>query len=432
VVCLKKTRTILWQLQGLDLFPLKVGVVASKVPIGGRLAHDRATQVQIANDTARAQVKVVLDHFREPSIVLAFHDGAVAVHVDGEGVRHTNGVRDLDQGAATEFRGHDGLGGPARGVGGGTIDLGRVLAGEGTTTVGAPTAVGVDDDLAAGQTGIAMGTTNDEATGRIQVVDGLVVEVLFGDDGFDDMFHEVGGNLFVGDIFGVLGGDDNGVDALGDRDAIDQLVFTGDLRLAVGTDPFAGSVLADFRQLASQLRGQHVRERHVLLGLVRGVSKHDSLITGTNVFHFDRIDGLRDIRGLFFNGDDDVAGFVVKTFGGVVVTNVLDGVANDLLVVDGSRRRDFTKDHHHARFAARFASNAGQFVTSDAGIQDRIRDLVAELVYNGLEKRIIDTQKELRERQIKPATFGFRFLFNTYPHSCFNASIPRKRKDLPG
>lgn len=40
------------------------------------------------------------------------------------------------------------------GVRGGTIDLGRVLAGERATAVVGSATVGVDDDLAAGQTGV--------------------------------------------------------------------------------------------------------------------------------------------------------------------------------------------------------------------------------------------------------------------------------------
>lgn len=57
-----------------------------------------------------------------------------------------------------------GLGNPSGKVGSGTVDLGEVLAREGTTTVGTPATVGVDNDLAASQTGITLGTTNDEET----------------------------------------------------------------------------------------------------------------------------------------------------------------------------------------------------------------------------------------------------------------------------
>ena len=69
----------------------------------------------------------------------------------------------LDEGAAGEARADDGLGGLAGNVGAGAVDLGGVLAGEGTASVGAPAAVRVDDDLAPGQTGVAVGPANHES-----------------------------------------------------------------------------------------------------------------------------------------------------------------------------------------------------------------------------------------------------------------------------
>mmetsp|Transcript_38949 Transcript_38949/g.101950 ORF Transcript_38949/g.101950 Transcript_38949/m.101950 type:complete len:237 (-) Transcript_38949:37-747(-) len=212
------------------------------------------------------------------------------------------------------------------------------------------------------------------------MVNGLFVEVLFRDDRLDDVFHEVGRDLFVGDVFGVLCGDDNGVHSLRDGHSVDEFVLAGDLRLAVGTDPFAGSVFAHFGELAADLRSEHVREGHEGLGLVGGVAKHDSLITGSNVFDLDGVYGLRNVGRLFFNGDNDVAGLVVESLGGVVVANVLDGVANDLFVVDGSRGGDFSKDHDHARLAARLARHTRHFVTGNASIEHRVGHLIAELV----------------------------------------------------
>ena len=109
-----------------------------------------------------------------------------------------------------------------------------------------PATVGINDDFTSGQSGITMGTTNHEATRWVQVVDGLVIQILFGDNGLDDMLHQVRRNLFVGDIFGVLCRNDHGVDTLGDWHTIHQFVFTGDLGLTIGADPLAGTVLTDF------------------------------------------------------------------------------------------------------------------------------------------------------------------------------------------
>ena len=51
---------------------------------------------------------------------------------------------------------------PAGEVCGRSVDLGIVLAGESTTTMCTPTAIGVDDDLTASQTSITLWATNDE------------------------------------------------------------------------------------------------------------------------------------------------------------------------------------------------------------------------------------------------------------------------------
>lgn len=67
----------------------------------------------------------------------------------------------------------NGLGDPAGEVGSRAIDLAVVLAGEGTTTVGTPTTVGVDDDLTAGQTSVTLWATNDEETRWLDLEEGV-------------------------------------------------------------------------------------------------------------------------------------------------------------------------------------------------------------------------------------------------------------------
>ncbi len=77
--------------------------------------------------------------------------------------------------------------------------LGVVLAREGAAAVRAPAAVGIDDDLATSQTGITMRAANHETTGRVEVVDRLVIQVLGGDDRADDVLHQLGADLWGAD-----------------------------------------------------------------------------------------------------------------------------------------------------------------------------------------------------------------------------------------
>lgn len=147
------------ELELLRLLPGEA-LVGTEVTVLGRLAVDGLGKVQLLDDDTRSKVEVVADDLDK--LVRGLLRGAVRVDVDGEGLSDTNGVRKLDEGTSGQASGDQGLGDPATDISGGSIDLGEVLAGEGTTTVGTPATVGVDDDLAASQTGITLGTTNDE------------------------------------------------------------------------------------------------------------------------------------------------------------------------------------------------------------------------------------------------------------------------------
>jgi hypothetical protein len=120
------------------------------------------THARIRTDDTRAEVEVVHDDINE--LLVRLLAGAVGVHEDGERLSDADGVRELDERAAGEAGVNKRLGDPARRVRGGAVDLRPVLAGEGTTTVRTPAAVGVDDDLATSETGVTLRTADDETT----------------------------------------------------------------------------------------------------------------------------------------------------------------------------------------------------------------------------------------------------------------------------
>ena len=72
----------------------------------------------------------------------------------------------------------------------------------------------------------------------------------------------------VGDVghlvltLGVLGGDDDGVHADGDGASALHSVLASDLGLAVGSHPWADSVLADLGKAGAQGGSKLVGERH--------------------------------------------------------------------------------------------------------------------------------------------------------------------------
>ena len=127
-----------------------------------RLEIDGLVELELADDDTGPHVEVLADDLDK--LLRGLVRSAVGVDVDREGLSDTNGVRELHERTARELGVDERLGDPAGEVGGRPVDLGEVLAGEGTATVGTPATVGVDNDLATGETGVTLGTTDDEET----------------------------------------------------------------------------------------------------------------------------------------------------------------------------------------------------------------------------------------------------------------------------
>lgn len=126
----------------------------------GGLEVDGLGQVKLLDDDTGPQVKVVTDDLDK--LIGALGGGAVGVDVDGQRLGNTNGVGQLNESTASEAGSDQRLGDPSTDVGGRSVDLGEILSGESTTTVGTPATVCVDNDLATSQTGVTLRTTNDE------------------------------------------------------------------------------------------------------------------------------------------------------------------------------------------------------------------------------------------------------------------------------
>jgi len=371
------------ELEGLHHLPGEVGVVTAKVAVGGGLDEPVAAflQVEVDGDHAGPEVEVLLDDLED--LLVRDAPGAVRVDEHGQGLRHADGVGDLHEAAAGEAAGHDALGGLPGDVGAAAVHLGGVLAGEGATAVGTPAAVGVDDDLAAGEAGVAVGPTDDEAARRVEVEDGLLVEVLLRDDGLDDVLLEVGGDLVVGDGLVVLGGDEDGVDADGHHGAALVDVLHRDLGLAVGPEPGAGAVLADLGEARAELGGQHVAERHQLGGLVGGVPEHVALVAGADLLGplgEVPVHALRDVGGLLLDVDQHLAAVRVEAHVVGDEADLAAGVPDDLLVVHGGLGGDLAEHHHHVGLGAGLARHLAVGVLREAGVEHGVRHLVAQLV----------------------------------------------------
>lgn len=224
----------------------------------GGLAVDWLGEVEVLDHDTRAEVEVVSDNLHK--LIRGLGRGTVGFDEDGERLSNTNGVRKLNKGATSELSVDKGLGDPAGDVSGGAIDLGVILAGESTTTVSTPSTVGVDDDLTAGKTGVTLGSTDDEAARGLDVVDGAIIQKVGRDDLLDDLLLNFFPELVCGDIFTVLGRDDNSVYTERLDTTVVMSVLNSDLGLGVRADPWERAIKTTFLhglvELVGELDGQ--------------------------------------------------------------------------------------------------------------------------------------------------------------------------------
>jgi hypothetical protein len=156
----------------------------------------------------------------------------------------------------------------------------------------------------------------------------------------------------------VLGRDDNGVDTLGDDSTAIVGVLDGDLGLGVGSQPWEGAVVTGILHGLVELVGEEEGEGEEFGSLVGGITEHDTLVTSTELLQsLLVVQTLSNVGRLLLNGDEDVASLVVEALLGRVVANVLDGSADDLLVVE---------------VGLGLAGNLGEGVLLQAGIEDGI------------------------------------------------------------
>lgn len=213
------------------------------------------------------------------------------------------------------------------------------------------------------------------------VVNGLVIKVLGGDGSLDDLLENLLAQLLSGDISRVLGRNNNSVDTKGHNSAVVMLVLDSDLGLGVGSQPGQGAIATGSGHGSVQLVGELESEREELGSLIGSVAEHDTLVTGTEALKgLFVVQALGNVGRLLLNGDKQVEGLVVETLGRVIVTNVLDGVTDNLLVVKLGLGGDFTKDHNHASLGSGLASDLGEGILSQASVEDSIGDLIGDLV----------------------------------------------------
>ena len=352
--------------------------------VSSHLLIDGLTQLQLLDHGSGAHIEVLANDVSQLNV--AQLAGAEGVHQNGHRLCHADGVGQLQLALVSQTGGNQILGDVTGVVSAGAVHLGGILTGESAAAVTGIAAVGVHDDLTAGQTGVALGAADDEAAGGVDVDLGVGGDHTLGNGLIDDLFNDSLADLLQRSSVQMLGGDDDVVKTLG---VAVFVVDNADLALAVGQDEGHLAVLADFRQLAGQLVGEGDGGGHELLGLAAGITEHHALVAGTDqvvlilaafaVFH-GAVNAHGDVGALTVQSGQHSAGLVVKALAGTVVTDLLDGFADDLFHRDVGGGGHFAHDHDHAGGGAGLTGHAGHGVLGQNSVQNAVGYLVAQFV----------------------------------------------------
>jgi len=193
------------------------------------------------------------------------------------------------------------------------------------------------------------------------------------------MFLHLGAQLFRADVFVVLCGDDNRVDAL--RRSIG--VLDAHLALAVGPQEVERSFPADVAQAVHQFVRHHDRQRHQLRRLVAGVAKHEPLVAGAACVH-----AHRDIGRLRLDRVQDAARLGVESVGGVGVADAGDHPACHLRNVHIGRRRDLAGHHYCSGRNQNLTGDSAGRILGQHSVEHAVRYLVGDLVRMSLGNRL--------------------------------------------
>ncbi len=148
------------------------------------------------------------------------------------------------------------------------------------------------------------------------------------------------------------------------------------------------------------------RDGHVGRRLVAGVAEHEALVAGSleivvvflaSFAGLERIEhAAGDVVGLLADGYGDAAAGAVEPVGRGVVADAQDGLADDLRDLDVGVGGDFAGYVDQSGGGQGFHGHAGLGVLRQQGVQDRIADLVTDLVGMALSHRLGREKTERR------------------------------------
>ena len=239
------------------------------------------------------------------------------------------------------------------------------------------TAVGVGNDLPSGQTGIRRRAAQDESPGGIDVYLGISIPEGIRYRGQDHIVHNFLPKLFDWYIGIMLGGNDHGFDTV----RLSVHIFHCDLRFTVRTQVGQNTRSADIGKPPGQLVGKLDGNRHKLRRFIAGIAEHHSLIACAQclVIVHGVIDTHGDIGRLLVKAAGNTA-IVCKTIFRLGVTDAPDHFPGALFIVHFCCCGDLAHNMDCTGFRCDLTGAATHGILFQEGIQDPVRDLVADLV----------------------------------------------------
>ena len=246
-------------------------------------------------------------------------------------------------------------------------------------------AVGVNDDLTAGQAGVALRSADHKAAGGIDIDLGVLVQQLSRNGGLDDQLNHILADLLQRSLGAMLGGQHHRIHAHG---LAALIVLHRDLGLAVGTQVVHQTGLTHLGQLLGHLVRKRDGQRHQLRRFIAGITEHHALIAGAviqlavaGLFRLQgSVNAHGDVAGLLVDVGDNAAGIAVKAVLGAVIADLTHHLAGDLGNIHIAGGGDLTHDMDQTGGSGGFTGHAAIGVMRQNGIQHGIRDLIANFV----------------------------------------------------
>ena len=247
-------------------------------------------------------------------------------------------------------------------------------------------AVGVDNNLSAGETRIAVRPADHKTAGRVDIKARVLVDQFRRQHLVENILLDVRVNLLLAHVRIMLGREHDSVKA---RRLSVLIVLDRDLALAVRAEIREFLCLSELCQLAAELVREANRIRHELLRLPAGIAEHEALIARALVqiplllalALLERVvHALRDVRRLLVECGQHGAGIAVKAVLASRIADFPDGVAHQLLIVNPRRCRNFSHQHNEAGRRRGLAGHAALRILGEQCVQNRVRNLVANFI----------------------------------------------------